>query len=224
MKDFVMYLCAPVLAIFYFVMFVASSVWTLLVAIVAQIIFLLAMLMPSPLDDKLYKMVEYILDHSWNPLKKFFESPPAKDMIIFIGIPASGKSTFYEKNFAATHTHISLDILHTRNREDGMLEDTLISEKSCVIDNTNVTAAERAKYIEAGKKYGYKVIGYYFRSAIDECRIRNDQRQGKTQVPEIALRNKIAHLERPSKQEGFDELFYVKIEDNNFIISQFQEV
>ena len=224
MKDFVMYLCAPVLAIFYFVMFVASSVWNLLVAIVAQIIFLLAMLMPSPLDDKLYKMVEYILDHSWNPLKKFFEPPPAKDMIIFIGIPASGKSTFYEQNFAEKHVHISLDILHTRNREDGMLEDTLISGKSCVIDNTNVTADERAKYIEAGKRYGYKVIGYYFRSAIDECRIRNNQRQGKKQVPEVALRNKAVHLERPSMQEGFDELFYVKIENNNFVISRFQGV
>ena len=219
-----MYLCAPVLAIFYFVMFVASSVWNLLVAIVAQIIFLLAMLMPSPLDDKLYKMVEYILDHSWNPLKKFFELPPAKDMIIFIGIPASGKTTFYQQNFAATHTHISLDILHTRRQENKILEETLTSGKSCVIDNTDVSAEERKKYIEAGKRHGYKVIGYYFRSSIDECRIRNDQRQGKKKVPEIALRNKIAPLERPSKQEGFDELFYVKIENNNFAVSQFQEV
>lgn len=223
MKDFVMYLCAPVLAIFYFVMFVALSIWNLLVAIVAQIIFLLAMLMPSPLDDKLYKMVEYILDHFWNPLKKFFEPPPAKDMIIFIGIPASGKTTFYQQNFAEKHVHISLDILHTRNREDGMLEDTLISEKSCVIDNTNVTAAERAKYIEAGKKYGYKVIGYYFRSSIDECRIRNAQRQGKKQVPEVALRNKAAHLERPSMQEGFDELYYVKIVEDKFETTQYDE-
>ena len=105
-----------------------------------------------------------------------------------------------------------------------MLEEAVDSGKSCVIDNTNVSIAERKKYIDIAKEHGYKIIGYYFRSAIDECRIRNDQRQGKKQVPEIALRNKIAHLERPSKQEGFDELFYVKIEDNNFVISQFQEV
>ena len=149
---------------------------------------------------------------------------PEPEMIMLIGIPASGKSTFYRQRFAETHLQISLDILHSRVREMEVLQAALAAGKSCVIDNTNVTAAERAKYIEAGKKYGYKVIGYYFRSSIDECRIRNDQRQGKKQVPEIALRNKIAHLERPSKQEGFDELFYVKIEDNNFIISQFQEV
>lgn len=145
-------------------------------------------------------------------------------MIIFIGIPASGKSTFYEKNFSATHDRISLDILQTRFRENKMLLEAVDSGKSCVIDNTNVLVPERKKYIDIAKKHGYKIIGYYFRSAIDECRIRNNRRQGKKKVPEIALRNKIAHLERPFKQEGFDELFYVKIENNNFVISQFQEV
>ena len=146
------------------------------------------------------------------------------EMIILIGIPASGKSTFYEQNFAATHDRISLDILKTRFLEDKMLTEAVDSGKSCVIDNTNVSVSERKKYIDIAQKHSYKIIGYYFRSVIDECRIRNDQRQGKKKVPEIALRNKIAHLERPSKREGFDELFYVKIENNNFAVSQFQEV
>ena len=146
------------------------------------------------------------------------------EMIIFTGIPASGKTTFYEQNFAATHTHISLDILHTRNQENKMLEEVFASGKSCVIDNTNVFVADRKKYIEVGKWYGYKIIGYYFRSSIDECRIRNDQRQGKKQVPEVALRYKAAHLERPAMQEGFDELYYVKIVDDKFETTQYNEV
>jgi predicted kinase len=145
------------------------------------------------------------------------------EIIIFIGIPASGKSTFYEQNFAATHTCISLDILKTRFREDKMLLEAVNSGKSCVIDNTNVSVSERRKYIEAGKRHGYKVIGYYFRSAIDECRIRNNQRQGKKQVPEVAMRNKAAHLERPSMQEGFDELYYVKIVEDKFETTQYDE-
>lgn len=147
--------------------------------------------------------------------------PP--EIIIFIGIPASGKSTFYERNFTATHAHISLDILHTRYQENKILQEILSSGKSCVVDNTNVAAAERKKYIDAGKAHGYKVIGYYFRSAIDECRVRNHQRQGKKQVPEIALRNKIAHLEQPVKQEGFDELHYVKIVNGKFEITPHHE-
>lgn len=146
------------------------------------------------------------------------------EIIIFTGIPASGKTTFYEQNFAATHTHVSLDILHTRNQENKMLEEVFASGKSCVIDNTNVSVSERKKYIDIAQKYNYKIIGYYFRSSIDECRIRNDQRQGKKQVPEIALRYKAAHLERPAMQEGFDELYYVKIVDDKFEITPYQEV
>lgn len=146
------------------------------------------------------------------------------EIIIFTGIPASGKTTFYQQKFAATHIHISLDILKTRFRENKMLMEAVDSGKSCVIDNTNISVSERKKYIEVGKRYGYKIIGYYFRSSIDECRIRNDRRQGKKQVPEVALRNKAAHLERPSMQEGFDELYYVKIVDDKFEITPYQEV
>ena len=58
MKDFVMYLYAPVLAIFYLAMFIALALWNLLVAMVALIIVLPARLMPSPIDDKMYKLFD----------------------------------------------------------------------------------------------------------------------------------------------------------------------
>ena len=144
------------------------------------------------------------------------------EMIIFIGIPASGKSTFYRQNFAETHVCVSLDILRTRFQEGKLLGELLSAGKSCVIDNTNVELAERKKYIDAAKTHGYKIIGYYFRSTIDECRIRNNMRE--RQVPEIALRNKAAHLELPSKSEGFDELYYVSICENQFNVNQFKEL
>ena len=145
------------------------------------------------------------------------------EIIVLIGIPASGKSTFYEQNLAA-YPRISLDILRTRFRENEMLFEAVNSGTSCVIDNTNVSVAERKKYIDIAREHGYKIIGYYFRSVIDECRIRNAQRTGKKHLPEVALRSRAALLQRPSYAEGFDELYYVKIEDNNFVISQFQEV
>lgn len=64
---------------------------------------------------------------------------PAPEMILLIGIPASGKSTFYRQKFSETHLQISLDILHSRAREMEVLQATLAAGKSCVIDNTNVT-------------------------------------------------------------------------------------
>lgn len=39
------------------------------------------------------------------------------EAIIFIGIQASGKSTFYHKQFMNTHMRIRLDLLNTRNNQ-----------------------------------------------------------------------------------------------------------
>jgi hypothetical protein len=37
--------------------------------------------------------------------------------IIFTGIQATGKTSFYAQHFLKTHIRISLDMLHTRNVE-----------------------------------------------------------------------------------------------------------
>jgi predicted kinase len=39
------------------------------------------------------------------------------EAVVFIGIQASGKTTFYQQRFFATHVRISLDLLRTRERE-----------------------------------------------------------------------------------------------------------
>ena len=43
------------------------------------------------------------------------------EAVIFIGIPATGKSTFYQERFAGTHVRVNLDLLKTRRREDRLL-------------------------------------------------------------------------------------------------------
>ena len=41
-----------------------------------------------------------------------------QELILFIGLQASGKSTFYAQRFSATHRHISKDLLrNNKNRE-----------------------------------------------------------------------------------------------------------
>ena len=57
------------------------------------------------------------------------------EAVVLIGIQASGKTTFYQQRFFATHVRISLDLLRTREQQ------------RFVVDNTNITAAERARYI-----------------------------------------------------------------------------
>lgn len=142
--------------------------------------------------------------------------PPT--MVIMIGIPGSGKSTFGSEKFPGWRV-ISLDILRTRHREDLLLADTTANRLPCVIDNTNVSRAERAKFIAAGRKAGYRIVGYYMRSNIDECLKRNAMRSGKARIPDAGVRGRAAQLERPECGEGFDELFYVSIQDGKFVVA-----
>jgi hypothetical protein len=66
------------------------------------------------------------------------------EAVIFTGIQASGKTTFYLQHFFRTHLHISLDVLKTRRREQAVLLACLQVGQRFVVDNTSVTAAERA--------------------------------------------------------------------------------
>ena len=66
------------------------------------------------------------------------ESPKA---IIFTGIQASGKSTFFKQHFRSGFVHINLDTLHTRNKEAAILEQCLQNRASFVVDNTSSQGA-----------------------------------------------------------------------------------
>jgi predicted kinase len=137
------------------------------------------------------------------------------ELVIFIGLQASGKSTFFSDRFAATHTHVSKDLFRNnknRNRRQvQLIEYALQKGKSVVVDNTSPTAEERKPLIELGRRYGAKVVGYYFESEVRRCLERNRQRIGKARVPDVALYATAKKLVHPSYLEGFDELFYVRI-------------
>ncbi len=144
------------------------------------------------------------------------------EMIIFIGIQATGKSTFYQQHFSKTHMRINLDMLRTRNRENIFLNACIQAKQSFVVDNTNPTQEDRRKYIHLAKKAGFSMVGYYFRSSINNAISRNDQRVGKERVPMKAMLATYAKLELPSSEEGFDRLFYVHIDESgNFIVEEF---
>jgi predicted kinase len=65
--------------------------------------------------------------------------------IIFIGLQASGKSTFFLKEFYKTHIHLNMDMLKTRHRENILLNACIESKQKVVIDNTTPSIEERCK-------------------------------------------------------------------------------
>ena len=54
-----------------------------------------------------------------------------RTIIILIGIPASGKTTFYQRYFKGSFEHINLDTLHTRNNEQQIIESCIADGKVC---------------------------------------------------------------------------------------------
>jgi predicted kinase len=94
---------------------------------------------------------------------------PQMEAVVFVGIPGSGKTSFFKERFFSTHVRISLDLLKTRHREQRLLEACLGAEQRFVIDNTNPTREERRKYIKSAAAAGYSVIGYYFQSKVEDC-------------------------------------------------------
>ena len=144
------------------------------------------------------------------------------ETIIFVGIQASGKSTFYLKKFFNSHVRISLDMLKTRNRELILLSACISAKQPFVIDNTNPTIEERKKYIVASQDKGFRVKCYYFQSNIKDCLRRNQERKGRQNIPEVGVKGTYNKLELPSYKEGFAELNYVSLKNDEFIVKEWE--
>ena len=68
--------------------------------------------------------------------KNLVLSPAAKEVVLLIGSPASGKSTF-SKNYFRNHVRINQDTLGTIRKCEKMASKMLEDGKSVIIDNTN---------------------------------------------------------------------------------------
>ena len=145
------------------------------------------------------------------------------ELIIFIGLQAAGKSSFYREKFVDTHIRINLDMLKTRHREKILFDACLEAKQPVVIDNTNPRIEDRKRYILPAKEKGFKIIGYYFKSILKECQLRNSQRNKS--IPLVGLFATANKLQLPSYKEDFNKLYYVSINLNRtFIVKEWNAV
>ncbi len=146
------------------------------------------------------------------------------ELVLFIGIQATGKSTFYRERFFRTHVHVNLDMLKTRHREELLVNACLEGKAKFVVDNTNLTREQRARYIFPAKRAGFTVIGYFFQSRRTEALQRNSQRPEAERVPDKGILGASGQLELPSRAEGFDQLYFVRLnEPDGFLVEDWKE-
>lgn len=149
------------------------------------------------------------------------------DLVLFIGLQGSGKSSFYRERFAATHVHVSKDLWpNARKREARqrrLVSEALGQGRSVVVDNTNPLTEDRSPLIAMGRERGARVVGYAFESELEACLARNAARVGRARVTDKAIHITWRKLRRPSYAEGFDALFHVRLgPEGGFHVSEWE--
>jgi predicted kinase len=146
------------------------------------------------------------------------------EAILFIGLQATGKSSFYRHRFFKTHVRISLDLLRTRHRERSILKVCLTTGQPFVIDNTNPRREDRSEYLALAQAAGFRTTGYYFQSKLADALLRNAARGEDERIPDRGLRGTFGRLEIPARDEGFDELYYVRlVEPEEFVVEAWSD-
>ena len=150
------------------------------------------------------------------------------ELVILIGLQASGKTTFARGRFGERYRYVSRDLLRNNSkparRQRQLIEEALQQGLTVVVDNTNPTIEERRALIDLGRLYGAEISGYFFAVQLKECLERNRAREGKARVPDIAIFATLKKLTRPSYAEGFTRLFSVYNKgDQNFEVSDWRE-
>ncbi len=140
-----------------------------------------------------------------------------------MGIPASGKSTYFRRHLVNTHVRINRDMLRTSNRVRVVLAACCGAGISFCSDNTNVTREERRLYIDVAQRAGFTISGIFFESRIDDCLRRNAGRPAAERVPEAGVRGRRNELELPKFDEGFDSLQFARIANDQFELSEWEE-
>jgi len=136
--------------------------------------------------------------------------------VIFVGLQGSGKTTYYRRRFAATHVHVSKDLMTSAKsreaRQRHEIGEALAAGRSVVVDNTNPTVWDRAPLLALGRAHGARIVAYYFEADVKQALMRNRGREGKARVPDVAIFTTRKRLVPPTLEEGFDEVVVVPYE------------
>jgi predicted kinase len=156
------------------------------------------------------------------------ETPrPSRGVVVLaIGLPGSGKSSWFKRHNIAP---LSSDLLRALLFDDpteqrfqdlvfsnlrSMLKARLIARRPMnYVDATNLSPHERNGWIKLAKDYGYEVQAVFFDVPVEVCLQRNQRRERK--VPEDAMRRMAAKLKQPTFEEGFSKITVVKVKQKD---------
>ena len=131
-----------------------------------------------------------------------------QELVLMVGYPGSGKSTYSEKKFKKdNYVILHGDILKTESKIVKGLKSELDKGKSVVIDATNPSRDKRKVFIDIAKERKMYVRVVHVTTSIEEAMDQNQKREHK--VPKIVFYVYRKKFEEPLKNEGIDEIIKV---------------
>jgi predicted kinase len=154
--------------------------------------------------------------------KPLSKREPRGVVVLTIGLPGSGKTTWYKRRGV---TPLSSDMLRsilfdsiTEQRYQGLVFSTLRSLLRArliakmpwnYVDATNLSPHERRQWIKMARGFGYEVHAVFFDVPLEVCLERNRKRE--RQVQEDVMKQMATRLRPPTFKEGFSKIILVRV-------------
>lgn len=142
-------------------------------------------------------------------------------LILLVGPPASGKSTWARRNGCGA-VHISQDDLIDAITPDGfehvyrpiyaaaeeaIARSALQAGHTVIVDRTNRTQAHRRRWILLAREGGHPAVAVEMNTPAWLCRERNNAREGQRRVSEPRLQRMLSAMEAVRPDEGFSSVY-----------------
>jgi bifunctional polynucleotide phosphatase/kinase len=137
------------------------------------------------------------------------------DIVIFVGSPGSGKSTFYQKHLAPRgYARVNQDILKTRDKCVKVASDHLKEGESVAIDNTNRDRATRKIWVDLARNFNVPIRCIWFTAVPALCQHNDAVRalnkghnpEKRTMLPSNAFPIYNNAFEEPNVKEGLEDI------------------